>query len=193
MDYVPELKYVDNFEGGTEVASDTARVYLLNDVVSGDDETERNGRQIDCHAIKLHAVWKTNAGHTVPSTCRVLIVTDTMNNGLFINSQAAADAWLAEVLVVNDPLSLLKMPSKPRFEVIYDQIFCVAASEQNPNSFVVFNEVIHLEDPVTTYFNGTGGTGAAISSNAIYLVFMSDAATTAGPSMQMNVRLRFTE
>lgn len=193
MDFEQELKYEDDSETGTEVATDTVKVYLLNDVGAGDTETTRNGRIIDCHAVRLQARWKTNAGHTVPSTCRMFIVADSMNNSNFISNQADADSWIVNVLKTNDPLSLINMNTTNRFLFLYDVIFTVAASEQNSNSFQVFDETIVFDEPVRTLYSGTSGTGGSISSNAIYLVAMSDAATTVGPDFKFNSRLRFTE
>lgn len=150
-------------------------------ITQGDDFSERVGRSIKMHSLKLRMV--NTVGGATSATYRLILFKTRQN-------QASAPA-VSEVLrttpYVYSPY-LKYSSNQESFTILWDQTFQFDALNKG---------VAHLEKefPLGTHckFNGTSNTEASCGVGAVYLMLVSNATSTNEPSLDGIARLVYTD
>lgn len=97
-------------------------------------------------------------------------------------------------LTANTPAGVRSLVQRKRYKTLWDKTYCLNASTE-PGSFRAVHQYFKLKRPLITEFNnGTAGTIADISTNALYfyLVGTLNAAGTTG-LLYGTLRIRYTD
>lgn len=185
-----ELKYIDS--GATQSDVDTTGVItLLNPIAQGDDNTNRDGRQvrtISCWLRLQHSLAGVNNVNS--QTGRFIIFWDNASNGVL--------PTVAQVLVAANPNSFVNLNFQNRFTILYDHtsfypgVNAAIAGVQSGVDGNMINKYIKIN--ATTTFIGTGGGITTMGNGGLYLLQVGSqpAGNTAAISM-WQTRVRFAE
>lgn len=168
-------------------------VALMNGVAQGVEYNQRIGRQATMKSIIFNgnvfnlATASLNAFNG--AYCRLVIVYDTQPNSGTIPTGT-------DIFVLNDPNSPLNLNNRDRFQVLMDVRKQVSAFTMNATP------ALTAGSPSNSYFkkykkcnkeiifSGVGATLGSISTGALYLCIIADAAVAA---LDYYVRVRFTD
>ncbi len=204
-----ELKFYDTSLAGSAITAptgatggehDPSATILLNTVVQGDGEQQRDGRKIVMKSLYVNGnvVMVPQANQTATDAASVIyiaVVLDTQTNGATIASEdvftnVSADALLA-------PMMMRNLQQSSRFRILGSKRFTM----QNPNlSWDGTNlEQQGLNRPWSFFINlknmsvlykGTTETVANIVDNSLHIVAFTNS-TALTPLLYYNSRLRF--
>jgi len=175
-----ELKYIDTYI--SELFLDgAAPVVPLNLVAEGDDNTNRNGRLINCISLEVRGtITSTTGGSTgvEDNVVRCVLVWDNAPNGAALVTAADIFTVISPSIVpTSESLPLVDRSS--RFSILSDDSialgFVVSGAVSSPTS-AAYHKYIRLN--AATKFSGTGALITAIQNGAVYMVFMSDIVPT---------------
>lgn len=185
-----ELKYLDIASAGY-VADTTGSVTCLNLTAVGDDNTNRDGRQIINKSIHIQGLLQPSDDSTSPNLSRMLIVWDSQPNG--------AIATITDILVASTSVSSTNLNNRERFRILKDlrlsqgKVDTTATSTfSNSDNTYCVNEFIKLNDLKTTY-SGTTAVIASIATGALLMVTIGSVAAAAGGTFGVTTRLRFAD
>lgn len=182
-----EKKWVDTVANTTPILSPNAPI-LVNGISSGADSSQRVGRQVTMRSIDLR--FNATVGTTpTPANVRAVLLYDAQPNG----SMPALPSIFAPGVGGNiDDTSMMNLNFRDRFWVIADTT--VSVSPQGPE--IVYRKK-HRKINTDVTFSSNGGTMAAISTGAVYLIFLpsSAAGATAPTAAVVNyfVRVKYTD
>lgn len=187
-----EHKYVD-VAAANYVADTTGTVTLLNGIAQGDDNTNREGRQVTVTSVSIKGMLTPVDKTTGACYCRLIVVWDSANNG------GAAPA-ITDLLVAANSVSHNNLNNRMRFKVLMDEQYCVGGNQdtttqayaQSPTVFTI-NRYMKLPPGCVTTFSGTGATSASIQSGAIWMFTIGNQAADAGGAYQVATRVRFVD
>jgi len=182
-----ELKVVDVDTTASNIIS-TPTVALLNGVAAGTDFTDRIGRKIVMKSLYFRAYISPQDAITSDHFIRIAIVYDLQTNG-------TATAW-TDVFKETQPTSQLNLNNRDRFRILYDKSFCAGstnntATQANSNGHNCFFMKKFKPLKHEVIFGGTAATVGSIQTGSIYLLMMSNVATTAGSGLSWSSRVRF--
>ncbi len=182
---------------------DPSATVMMNTVVQGDGESNRNGRKITMKSIYVEGLVKTSTQATQSTadnqaTIFIALVLDTQTNGAILRSEDVYVNPGASAVTAGGPLRNLQFTK--RFKVLGTRRFII----QNPNManetgatggtiqngltkrFKFFKNLNGIE---TTY-SATTETIANITDNSLHIIaYCSD--TAAAPQLSYISRLRF--
>lgn len=143
---------------------------LLNGLVPGSGSSQRIGREVLIHSIRL---FFDNGNAT---KCRFVLLFDHQSNG--------ATPAVTDVFQTDTYLSCPNFSYRDRFEFLLDVILPTNGQESHLEET--------LETQLTTFYNsGVSGTVADIASGALYLM-MNDSASTF-PNPVYSIRIEYEE
>lgn len=185
-----ELKYLDIVSTGY-VADTTGSVTCLNLTAVGDDNTNRDGRQIINKSIHIQGLLQPSDDSTSPNLSRMLIVWDSQPNG--------AIATITDILVASTSVSSTNLNNRERFRILKDlrlsqgkvDTTATSAFSNSDNTYCV-NEFIKLNDLKTTY-SGTTAVIASVATGALLMVTIGSVVAAAGGTFGVTTRLRFAD
>lgn len=157
---------------------------LLNGMVRGDDISDRDKRIVKLHSIYLKWIIQHNVIDTIGGVCRIAIVLDKQPNGAAFTSSDL----LSDITPIDNVNSLRNLSNRKRFKLLKDIRVTTTSAGSNQSRC---GEIYLNLKGITTVFN-SGNTGAIsdITSNAIYIYYVSTSALNA-PEFSYHGRLRF--
>lgn len=176
-----EFKAIDTTFVGQNI-SNLGTVYLLNGCQKGTNYDQRDGR-----SLKVKSLWCSSACvrnvTTGPSIVRLIWFVDKQPSG--------ATPAVTDVLASASIYAPRNLSNKKRFFVLKEKILSVSSTGGKEK--VIHKPVYKALDMHTAYDNGNAGTIADISSNAIFLLAISDQATSNYPLISFYNRIRFVD
>ncbi len=204
-----ELKFYDTALIGSALTAptdsssgehDPSATIVLNSVVQGDGESQRDGRRITMKSIFVRGqvivpVQTNQTGSDPATTIFIALVLDTQTNGATIASENVFDNQSQDALLAASGMRNLQFST--RFRVLKSLRFTL----QNPNlSWDGTNmEVQGIQRPfqlganlgnLGVVYNGTTESVANITDNSLHIIAYCNS-TTLAPTINYNARLRF--
>lgn len=184
-----ELKYVDTAVGNG-LFDTTGTVTALNLTAVGDDNTTRDGRQINNQSVQVQGIVRPSDGSTVPDYCRMMLVWDAQPN-------SGSIATITQILQSSTSNAMLNLDNRERFTIVKDWKCAVGGFNntatqtyaQSP-SVETIDWFVPLKGIKTTYSGTTAAIGS-IATGALLLVTIGDAAVNDGNYFTGNCRVRF--
>ncbi len=172
-----EFKKIDTVNDST--IPSTGFIRLINASVVGDDFTNRDGRQI---RIKSCGVTFTMIMDSVPldSQLRCMVVIDKQPNGILMT--------IAQLLDTSTVSSFKNLDNRKRFVILKDEVLTLSQSGENNTHLKWYKKI----DMKTVYDSSNTGSISDITTNALYLVMISNDTPT-GPRVICNTRVRFID
>lgn len=187
-----EHKYND-VAVATYAADTTGSVTLLNGIAQGDDNNNREGRQVTMTSISIKGMLTPVDLNSNASYCRLIVVWDSANNG------GAAPA-ITDLLTASTSVCHNNLNNRMRFKVLMDEQYVIGGiSDATTQSFagsptvVTINRYLKLPPGCVTTFSGTGATSASIQSGAIWMFTIGNNVANAGGAYQVATRVRFVD
>lgn len=172
-----EFKYKDVTASPT--VSNTGTLVLLNGMSKGDTVSTREARSILCKSSE----FKTNAYMNASATNTSLRVI------LFIDKQPSGTApTIANLLQSNTITSFRHLDFRKRFVILIDRSYSLSVNGKN-DVHIEWYKKLRMH---TIYDDSDAGDITDISSNALYLVLISNEPTNT-PTVVYNHRLRFID
>lgn len=181
-----EFKFNDKDHTGAFAINSSASTsfFLLNGLATGDTSESRDGDSVRYKSIQIAGVIFAN-GTSKVGPVRCILFIDKSPNGVA--------PTLGNLLANNSAVTNLYCPRnldyKKRFVILSDQLF--NPSYGNDNEAIPF-KIYKKLNMHTIYGLGSVGTIADITSNALYLVLISQE-TTNTPSGELYSRLRMID
>lgn len=186
----PELKYND-LVSATYVSDTTGTVTALNLIAVGDDNTNRDGRQVTNKSVHIQGLLQPTDNTTVPNLARLIIVWDSQPNG--------ALPAVTALLTNSNSISATNLDNRERFTILRDVKFpqgmisdtATQAFSNGGNTHAV-NLFIPLKDMKTTY-SGTTAVIGSVATGALLMFTIGNAAAGNGGIFSLTTRLRFSD
>lgn len=183
-----ELKYKD-LTGATYAGDTTGTVTALNLVAVGDDNTDRDGRQVHLHSVHIQGVVRPVDAQSGANFSRLMLIWDSQPNGALPS--------ITDILVSSTSLSGTNLNNRERFTILRDKRYEVGGvSDTATQSYTispgmhVINEYVKLKGIKTTY-SGTTATIGSVSTGALLMVTISNLAAGLGSAFDLSTRVRF--
>lgn len=163
------------------VATDASGAFqLINGLTQGDDNSNRDGRQVRFKSIQMRGRVSRNASAT-QTRDRVKLV-------CFIDKQpnTAAPTWLS-LYTGTDVTAFRNLDWKRRYVILWEKI--VNIDEDDPSKdWKMYRKI----DMKTVFDNSSSGLVSDITTNAIYIGYISEFGVN-GPGMDIDTRVRFID
>lgn len=190
-----ELKGIETANAGIPTATPSvanAGIFLLNGVAQGDDYNNRIGREVTFRSIYVRAQNYLNVTTPTPVTLRWLIFWDKQTNGANIVFTDVLNDLGSTAAAVDDT-SMNNLTNRDRFVIVYDKVIDMNPGNTAEQYFKFMKK--YRSCNVKTVYSGTGNTVAAIQTNALWLMVISNQPVGSGvlPNMNIRVRLRFED
>lgn len=183
-----ELKYVD-IAAASYAADTTGTVTALNLIAVGDDNVNRDGRQVTCKSIQLKGFATANTAANDNQIVRVMLVWDNAVN-------SGAIATIAQILNAVNAFGFPLIDNAQRFTILYDHLMPlevkVAATTISATSIQPIDYYRKL-DNVTQYSGTTAAIGSIQNGGLLLVTIGSQAAGTNAATVNLSTRLRFTD
>lgn len=183
-----ELKYKDT-SAATYVGDTTGSVTPLNLLAVGDDNTDRDGRQVHLHSIHVQGICRAVDGQCATNFSRMMLVWDSQPNG--------GTASITDILVSSTSLSGTNLNNRERFTILRDRRIGTGGIDSTATQTYavspgvhVINEYVKLKGIKTTYSGTTAAIGS-IATGALLLVTIGNMAAGGGSAFDLSTRLRF--
>jgi len=176
-----ELKFIDT-DLSSGVFNTTGVVIPLNLTATGDDYSNRDGRQVTVKSVVIHG-FATKGASVVPEKDRWLLVWDNAANGAL----AAVSDILASVSANSAP----NVNNQNRFTILRDSMnFTNAngAQVEHPSFLIEYFTKINE----VTQYSGTTAAIGSVQNGALLFVTVGTAAATAA-TMTGTARVRFVD
>lgn len=203
-----ELKY---FDLGQEQAITQLGVgFLLNPIVVGDTARTRTGDEVQNTSLQIRGRFYTDSLNLAPSLVRMVVYWDRQANGTD-SVLAASPVDPLSVLDNTTPLaatvealfSPIMYPNLHRYTVLFDKTYTLTPQQwlvasngapstvtANEQIFRAFSKRIRLGR--NTKYLSAAGADNSISSNALWVAFMCDAAANP-PTVEFCSRIYFKD
>jgi len=171
----------------------TGSVTLLNGISTGDDFTNRDGRQVTAVSVQARGFITADlsgGGDVAAQMVRFLLVVDQQING---GALPTATTLLEEA----SGTSFNNLNNRDRFKVLHDSVLTLGPISRTATQSFSGGSSVHTIDvykpcQIPVLYEGTAATIGSISSGAIYALFMgTTAAGTADAFAVMSFRVRF--
>lgn len=163
----------------------TGVITLINGCARGDALNERIGRATHMQSVYVRGLVDANATTGIAQIARVLIVYDRQANGV-------APA-ITDILTHVHPYGHVNLSNSLRFSVIADQDYEIYDRTNGGDVDRSINIYRKLDLPVH-YNSGDAGTVADITTGALYLIGLTNAAIgDTDSTMQVQARVRYTD
>lgn len=187
---LPELKYVDVAQA-TYLFDTTGSVTCLNLLAVGDDNTNRDGRQVTIKSVQVRGLIRPVDQLTSETLCRVLLVWDNAVNSGTI-------ATIAQILTAATSCSFPLVDNAQRFTILSDQSYPIGAVTDTATQAREGSPTVHCYEyyrklNLVTQYSGTTAAIGSIQNGALYLVTIGNNAAGSGGLLQCATRVRFTD
>lgn len=185
----PELKFIDNEYADNDLGvagnwATTGRI-LLNGMAVGNSVSTRVGNVVALRSITLRLSIDQQATSSGTGRLRLIIFLDRQANG-----QTPA---IGDVLQDASVEGLQNLANRKRFFMIADHVTPFATNLGNENSAVTIVGFKKFKRPVRVQYSGTDALAASIATNALWCWLMADHISTAGPTVDGWVRIRYQD
>lgn len=185
-----ELKYNDLGSNSYNIDT-TGSVTALNLLAVGDDNTNRDGRQVTIKSIQITGVVKPFDDTTGDSHARVMLVWDNAVN-------SGAIATIAQILTAANSNSFPLIDNAQRFTILSDMHYAVGKRDNTATQTFAASPSVHALNMykklnLVTQYSGTTAVIASIQNGALLLVTIGDQAVNTGALLQCATRVRFTD
>lgn len=185
-----EHKYVDVASGNYN-ADTTGTVTLLNGVAQGDDNNQRQGRQVNFTSVSIKGMLQTESQATSPCFCRLIVVWDGATNG--------AAPLITDLLVASTSLSHNNLNNRARFKILLDEQYALGglittATQTYAESPTIYTINRYVKLPKCLQTNlGTSAAVTSIQSGAIWMFTIGNVASATGGTFTVATRCRFLD
>lgn len=154
--------------------------FLLNGLIKGDDISTRDGRQVRWKSVQVDGYWLQHAS-AVNTNLRIILVID--------KQPSEVEPAFTDIYDTDTELSHRNLNNRKRFVIlkVFNQIITTQGGDSMRN-FAFYEKL----DMKTVYDASNTGDVGDISSNALYLFFVSNQPTNR-PTVQFNSRMRFID
>jgi len=185
-----ELKYVD-LASATYVADTTGTVTALNLIAVGDDNTNRDGRQVCIKSVQIRGFVSPTDTGTAFSRARVLLVWDNAVN-------SGSIATVAQILSAASANSFPLIDNANRFTILADRSYAMGAVDTTASMSYSGSPNVHDVDIYKkinqiTQFSGTTAAIGSIQNGGLLMVTIGSAGAGAGANFSLATRVRFTD
>lgn len=179
-----ELKYHDVNHSAT--SSTTGSIECINLIAQGNDDTEREGREILLQSIYGKMEFKAGTASDFNYTYRTMIVLDTQNDG--------TTPGIGDILMTVNTYSFREMAStnRQRFRILYDKVTVVPniiTGVQNSRWREYYKR---FKNPIKLEYDGTAAAIGSCSGKAMFVLTFGNTGANHG-SGNVNLRLRYTD
>lgn len=161
--------------------NNTGSFVLLNGLSNGDDYNDRDGRQVRFKSIQVQTRTLLNPSSTNTVFRMILFIDKQANAG------SPAVTELLDVATAARTDAFRNLDYRKRYVILKDKRFTV--NSDYPEKIVDFYKRLDMK---TIFDDSSTGTINDISSNSLYLYFVSDEVTNT-PAILYNSRLRFID
>lgn len=177
-----EFKYHDFTVNATSSSTPTSTV--MNAIAQGDTSLTREGLEIHVQSIQLAWQMKTNSAANKAYVYRVVLLKDTMNQGV-------APVW-TDVYESNSHLALKErhVAAHGRFKIYYDKTFVVNPAITLVENLRTKKYYKRFKRPIKISYDDTGA--GDWQKNSLFILVIGNTAADDG-DMFMNGRLIYTE
>ncbi len=181
-----ETKFIDNNALSETPIAGTSDIVLINGVGSGDTFALRDGENILVTSVQynLKVLADKDMIKDVEADILLVLQKDTRSNTMTIAELFDADNLFAMRQITNS--KNLKILHRWKTNL---RCFSIAGSQHQE----IHRYYHKFKKPIKVKYDGTGATISSIDRNALYLVFMTDAATTFLPTFSGSVRVSFKD
>lgn len=158
----------------------TAEGFLLNGLAKGDNYNTRDGRQVRWKSIQIDGYFLQHSSAS-NTNMRVVLVID--------KQPSEVEPAFLQIYDTESETSHRKLDNRKRFVIL--RSFNMILSTQGDKAMKNF-KIFRKLDMKTVYDASNTGDISDISSNALYLFFVSNQPTNR-PSVQFNSRMRFID
>lgn len=186
---VNELKYIDSALL-TLGCNTSGFIQPINLCAVGDDNTDRDGRQITVKSVALHGIVNPTDDTSAYCKARVLLVWDNACNG--------ATPAITDIMTAISGTSFPLVNNQNRFTILMDRSYAVGKVDTTATSAIAasqtcFDVNAFIRINSTTQYSGTTATIASVQNGALYLVTMGSEPVATGCSFRVQTRVRFTD
>ncbi len=183
-----ELKILDNSAVATAIPDGAGVIVAeLTNSAQGSIDSTRNGNQITLKMLEFQA-FIVIASAANSSQVRVMLVQDKQTNG----AGFAVDDVLESVTNLLSLISPKESDNKKRFNLLFDKVFVLnrpgISSVQSNVRHIKFRKKLNMK----IQYNGTGTTIAALRSNSLALLVISNEPTNE-PTIDHFLRLSYID
>jgi len=183
-----EKKVIDTVEAAY-VCDTTGTVTLVNGVATGTDFTNRIGRKTMMATAQVRGIVYPVDSTTSSNLARVMLVYDKQPS-------SGATPAITDILLASESSAFNNLNNRDRFVIVMDEKVAIGSTNNTATQSFAGAPTVYLIDRYITLnheciFSGTGATLASISSGALYLVSIGNAAVNDGSIFVGSVRVRF--
>lgn len=186
-----ELKYVD-LASAAYVADTTGTVTALNLIAVGDDNVNRDGRQVTIKSVQIRGLCQPVDSITGHCKNRILLVWDNaVNSGVI--------ATIAQILTAATANSFPLVDNANRFTILADQSFVIGQTDNSTATATysgcptIHNVEIYKKLNSVTQFSGTTAAIGSIQNGGLLMVTIGTQAAGNGGAFVVATRVRFTD
>ncbi len=163
----------------TATVDNVADIILLNGLAKGDDFDDRDGRVVRIKSIQVSLLYEINASASLTHV-RVMLVLDKQPNEITM--------VITDLLDSSGLQTFRNLDQRKRFWIIWNQVVTMSITGMQGGT-LNFYKKFNLK---TIYDDSDAGTIADISTNAIYLVLLSNEPTNL-PTIVRSTRIRYID
>lgn len=188
-----ELKYVDTVLADKDFDT-TGSVTALNLIAVGDDNVNRDGRQVTIKSVQLKCVIRPIDSAVAENSCRCLLVWDNAVNSGTI-------ATVANILTTAVPEAFPNIDNAKRFTILKDSHIHFGPNTSDTVQLTYGNSAknyptwdVYQKINKVTQYSGTTAAIGSIQNGGLLLVTIGDVAPgTANYKLDGQARVRFTD
>ncbi len=175
-----EKKFKDQTSAGTVTA--TAGFILLNGLLRGDTHEQRDGQRVHLESLNFNMTYKMDTA-SLETVLKIFIVQDKQPNQVTMDI-----AELLNTATVIPTVALRNVDNIKRFIVHHHMTFTMDSTGKKSGHY---HKYIKLNID-SVYDTGNAGTIADLTTNALFLVLVSDDSIEP-PIITQQTRLRYTD
>lgn len=158
----------------------SSNITLLNGLTTGDDISNRDGRQVRFKSFQIKGSLDINAAGS-DAIVRMILFIDKAPHGTTVSPHTL----LINPATIN---GLRSLQNRKRFVILRDKTFALSINGVRTRHFDMYVPL----DMKTIYNASSAGTIADMDANALYIMLVSDTAA-ANPTFNAEARLRFID
>lgn len=185
-----ELKYID-LAGAGYAADTTGSVTALNLCAVGDDNVNRDGRQVTIKSLQVRGIVIPVDDTSGPTLARIMFVWDNAAN-------SGAIATIAQILTASASNAFPLVDNANRFTILRDMTFALGKASNTATQAFAPSPGAHTVDAYmkinqVTQYSGTTAVIGSIQNGALLMVTIGDQAPAAGAQFNIATRVRFVD
>lgn len=178
-----ERKMFEIAVGGIADIGEPGTVHFLLTIAQGDGITNRSGNYVNPYMLYLNLRW-IGVAASVNDVYRTIIFQDKRQ----VLSGTPAVSGGGGVLREPKVISLLAIENTKRFRILFDQTYTAPG-----DASVIQSWVLNLKIPLKGRVGWTTNVGTTINENGLYMINISNLATTNRPAIVYTARIMFTD